>query len=219
MTAPKTPTPSPATAAADHSFAESFVPTDEHAKAARATAAEWGVETISTGGAAVLTFLARTLAARAVVEVGTGSGVSGLALLAGMAADGILTSIDSESEHQASARKALAAAGYPARHARLIAGSALTVLPKLSDGAYDLAYVDGDPLETVEYVAQSARLLRPGGVLVVNHALRDGKVADAANEDDNVVIMREVLEAVQQMEEFEPLLLQVGDGLLVASRL
>ena len=155
--------------------------------------------------------------ASTVVEVGTGAGVASLALLAGMA-DGTLTSIDTEPEHQAAARRILTDAGIPARRARLIAGAALQVLPKLSDGADDLVFVDADPLEAVEYVEEALRLLRPGGLLVIYHALSGGRVADASNEDDDTVIMREALAAVADSDDLSPVLLPVGDGLLVGRR-
>ena len=134
----------------------------------------------------------------------------------GMASDGILTSIDLENEHQVAARQIFAAEGVPTRRVRLIAGSALNVLPKLSDGAYDMVVVDGDPLEFVEYVDQSLRLLRGGGLLVLHHALWKGLVADESNEDDETVIIREALQAVYDMDDFTASLLPVGDGLLVA---
>jgi len=185
---------------------------------ARRTAAEWGQPSISGGVAATLTLLARTLSAKAVVEIGTGTGVSGLALLAGMTADGVLTSIDAESENQAAAREAFSEAGVPSRRIRLIAGQALIVLPKLSDGAYDLVFINGDPLEYVEYVAQAERLLRPGGLMVLHHALWDGKVADEQNSDDEPLIIREALAAVQESGLFTSALLPLGDGLLVAVR-
>lgn len=199
-------------------FAERFASLSLPAEQARAASADLGVEPVTQAGAGLLTFLARLVGAHAAVEIGTGTGVSGLAILDGMSFDGILTSIDSETEHQQAARRALAAAGIPTRRARLIAGMALDVLPKLSDDAYDLVFVDGDPLETLEYVAQAARLLRTGGVLVVNHAFAGGGVADFGNEADDAVIMREVLDAVRTMDEFEPLLVPIGDGLLLASR-
>lgn len=214
--APKTPPA--ARPSATWAFAEAFLPETEHAAAARSASAELGVTPVSTGTAAVLEFLARVVQARHVVEIGTGAGVSGLALLAGMAPDGVLTSIDLEPEHGAAARRAFAAAGVASRRARLIAGAALSVLPKLSDAGYDLVLVDGDPLEYVEYVAQAQRLLRSGGLLVLNHAFADGAVADPTNEDDNTVIVREALEAVTSMDDFSPVLLPVGDGLLVAIR-
>lgn len=199
-------------------WAEAFVAETQGASEARAAAATMGTDPVSQGAASVLTFLASVLQAKAVAEVGTGTGVSGLALLAGMASDGVLTSIDTEPEHQAAARTAFNAAGHPARRARLIAGAALQVLPKLSDGAYDLVLIDGDPLEYVEYVEQALRLLRPGGLLVLHHALAGGRIADASNEDDDVVIIREALAAVSDSDELAPVVLPVGDGLLVARR-
>lgn len=212
-TTPAAPRPSASTA-----WAESFVPEAGGTSDARAAADRMGVVSVSPGAASVLGFLAAVVQARAVVEIGTGTGVSGLALLGGMAADGVLTSIDTESEHQAAAREVFTHAGYPARQARLIAGSALQVLPKLSDAAYDLVLVDGDPLEYVEYVEQALRLLRPGGLLVVNHALAGGRIADESNEDDDVVILREALAAISASGELAPVVLPVGDGLLVARR-
>ena len=143
---------------------------------ARAASRQLALTPASQGVTSALTFFARLISARAVVEIGTGAGVSGLALLRGMASDGILTSIDLETEHQVAARQIFAAEGVPPRRARLIAGSALNVLPKLTDGAYDIVYVDGDPLEYVEYVAQAQRLLRRGGLLVLHHALWQGLV-------------------------------------------
>lgn len=199
-------------------YAEAFVPESEHARAARDAADAMGVTSVSSGTASVLTFLTRVINASHVVEIGTGCGVSALALLEGMRHDGVLTSIDTESEHQAAARRALTDAGVPARRARLIVGNALSVLDKLSDRAYDVVLLDGDPLEYVEYVEQASRLLRHGGLLVLHHALAGGAVADPTNEDDETVIIREALEATQTMEEFSPVLLPVGDGLLVAIR-
>ena len=203
-------------ASANLEFADAFVAPSAAAQAARARAAEHGQRPVSPNTAATLTFLAATLRARNVVEVGTGTGVSAVALLEGMAPDGVLTSIDNEAELQLAARQVLTEAGVARARARLIAGDALGVLPKLTDGAYDLVVVDGDPLEYVEYVAQAVRLLRSGGVLALHHALWDGKVADPANEEDEPLIIREALDAVRALEGFTHVLLPVGDGLLVA---
>ena len=212
-------TPAPktsATSAASQAFAESFVEESSAALAARDKAAELGVDCLSPAGAALLTLLAATLQARNAVEVGTGTGVAAVALLTGMVPDGVLTSIDVENELQLHARGILTAAGIPSRRARLIAGSALTVLPKLTDGAYDLVFVDGDPLEYVEYVAQASRLLRTGGLLVLHHALWQGKVADPHHEEDEPLIISEALDAVRDLEGFTAALVPVGDGLLIA---
>ncbi|MGY4721393.1 O-methyltransferase [Naumannella cuiyingiana] len=199
-------------------YAEDFAPESAAALAARAAAADFGIAPVSRGAAALLTVLARAIGARAVVEIGSGTGVSGLALFAGMAPDGILTSVDIEGEHQARAREAFGSVGVPDRRFRLIQGEALTVLPKLSDGAYDLVLVDADKLEYAEYVAQAVRLLRPGGLLVIDNALWHDRVADPRNSEDETILIREALEAIRDGDELLASLVPVGDGLLLGVR-
>ena len=211
---PTSPTgaPSPASWA----YAEDFAPEGDAATQARVEAEPLGVEPLSRGTVSTLTFLARAVQARAVVEIGTGTGQSGLALFAGMQPDGILTSVDLEADHQRQARKAFGSLGIASQRFRLIAGDALTVLPKLSDGAYDLVLVAGDTLEYAEHVPQGLRLLRHGGLLVMTHALWHGHVADPADDDDETLAVRSALEAVTENEDFVATLLPVGDGLLAA---
>lgn len=193
-----------------------MAPEAEEAAAARAAAESLGVVPIGRGGSAVLTLLARALDARAVVEIGTGSGVSGLALFQGMRADGILTSVDLETENQASARESFLAHGIPSQRFRLIAGPALTVLPKLTDGAYDLVFVDAEKVEYPAYVEQAVRLLRHGGILAMDNALRRDKVADEDIDDDETAAIREAIAMITEDEDLVPAMLPVGDGLLVA---
>lgn len=196
-------------------YAEDLLPETEHSQAAR-EAAPAGVSPLGRGTATTLTFLARVLRARAVVEIGTGSGVSGLALFAGMEPDGVLTSVDVEAEHQQTARQAFLDAGIPNQRFRLIAGAALTVLPKLSDGAYDLVFIDADKLEYPEYVEQALRLLRHGGVMAMDNSLWHNRVADPSNQEDETITIREAIEAITENEDLVETLLPVGDGLLVA---
>ena len=82
--------------------------------------------------------------AKAVAEIGTGTGVSGIHLLHGMRPDGVLTTVDPEPERQQFARQAFRAAGFAGNRARFIPGRALDVLPRLADGGYDLVFCDGD---------------------------------------------------------------------------
>ncbi|MDR1432275.1 MAG: class I SAM-dependent methyltransferase [Propionibacteriaceae bacterium] len=197
-------------------FVDGYTDEPNGSAAARARAAELGLAPITPATAAALRFIAKAIQAKNAVEIGTGSGVSALALIAGMAADGVLTSIDPEAESQSAAREVLTAQGIPARRFRLISGLPLSVLPKLADAAYDLVFINSEPLEYVEYVAQADRLLRPGGTLILNHALWGGKVADANNDDDEPLIIREALAAVKDSERHVSALLTVGDGLLVS---
>ena len=185
---------------------------------ARARAREVGVTPVGSGAGATLRFLASLTDARAVVEIGTGTGVSGLWLLRGMRPDGVLTTVDTEAEHQRLARHAFTEAGIASQRIRLISGAALDVLPRLTDGHYDLVFADGDAAESAEYLAEALRLLKPGGVVVFDEALGQDKVADPAQRDPATVTLRELGNAVRDHESLLPLLLPVGGGLLIARK-
>ncbi len=197
-------------------FSEDFVSPSDSLHAARDEAIVAGHTPISNGVASLLTVLAATTKATAVVEVGTLMGASAIAFFEGMDKDGILTSIDADAEHQLAARRFLAGAGYLSSRFRLIAGTPLDVLPKLRDGAYDIIFINGDKLEYVEYVANALRLLRHGGLLIVHDVLWNNTVADQDADGDETIIIREALEAVTESESYTPALLPVGNGLLVA---
>ncbi|WP_373994730.1 O-methyltransferase [Nocardioides sp. LS1] len=203
---------------ASWSYAEGFVAEDEVLAAARARAEEVGVVAIGSGGGAALRFLAAVLDARAVVEIGTGTGVSGLWLLRGMRSDGVLTTVDIEAEHQRLARQSFSEAGIPANRARTISGAALDVLPRLTDGHYDLVFCDGDKAEYSAYLKEALRLLRPGGVVAFDNALWHDKVADPAQRDEDTVSIRELGNEIAEHPSLVAALLPVGDGLLVAKK-
>ena len=164
----------------------------------------------------MLRVLAAALPARAVVEIGTGAGVSGLYLLDGMPEDGVLTTIDVEVENQRAAREAFADAGIRPNRTRVISGRALDVLPRLTDSAYDLVLVDGDKAEYGAYLDQAVRLLRPGGAVAVTSALWHGRVADPAQRDAVTTAIREVGKRLRDDDRLAPALLPCGDGLLLA---
>jgi predicted O-methyltransferase YrrM len=200
-------------------YVEGFLAEDDVLRAARARGHELGCIPIGPGGGAALRFLAAAVQARAVVEVGTGAGVSGLWLLRGMAPDGVLTSIDVAPEHQRAARLAFGAARIGPGRTRLIMGQALDVLPRLTDGGYDLVFVDAVKTEYPQYAEHGVRLLRPGGVIAFDNVLWRGKVVDAAERGPDTLALREVTNLIREDDRLAPVLLPVGDGLLVAARL
>ena len=185
---------------------------------ARARAAEVGVAPVSPGTGATLRMLASLVGARTVVEIGTGTGVSGTWLLRGMRPDGVLTTIDTETEHQRLAKLTFGEAGFGSGRARTIPGEALQVVPRLTDGAYDLVFVDGDKREYPDYLDEALRLLRPGGVVVFDNALWHDRVADPAQRDEETVAVRELGKEIRDSEDLVSVLLPVGDGLLVAQK-
>jgi predicted O-methyltransferase YrrM len=199
-------------------YAENFITEDEATATARGRGDELGCVPISPSGGATLRLLASLVNARAVVELGTGAGVSGLWLLGGMRSEGVLTTVDTEPEHQRAAREAFTEAGIAGTRYRLINGSASEVLPRLTDGGYDLVFVDADKTGYGDYFEQAVRLLRPGGVVAFDNALWHDRVADPGRRDADTVALRELGKTVRADERVIPALLPVGDGLLVAAK-
>jgi predicted O-methyltransferase YrrM len=194
---------------------DDYLAEDDILLAARASSAQQGCVPIGPGAGAGLRFLAASIAAKAVVEIGTGAGVSGLWLLRGMAADGVLTSIDVDPEHQRSARGAFTAAGHGPSRLRLINGMGLEVLPRLTDGGYDMVLVDAEPADYPRYLDEAVRLLRTGGIVVLDGVLT-ASVVDPEAVDPGTVALREVARQVREDDRLVPVLLPLGEGLLAA---
>lgn len=205
-----------AAGAANWMYAEAFHTDDDVTADARARAEELGCTPVSTGVAAMLRFLAAATGAGSVVEIGTGTGVSGLALLRGMGRDGVLTTIDVEPENHHAAREVFAEAAIRANRVRAIVGDALLVLPRLADASYDMVFVDTASVEVEAYLDQGMRLLRPRGTLVMGNALWRGRVADPAQRDTQTSAIRHVGRRVRDDERLTSAMLAVGEGLLVA---
>src|SRR4051812_26140874 len=199
-------------------FAEAYADEDAVLQTARGLAHELGLAGVSPAAGSVLRLLAAAGNAKAVVEIGTGTGVSGLWLLRGMRADGVLTTVDIEAEHQRLAKETFAEAGITGNRARTIAGAGLDVLPRLTDGHYDLVFCDGDKREYAAYLKEALRLLRPGGIVAFDNALWHDRVADPAQRDEETVTIRELGREIAGHESLVPMLLPVGDGLLVAKK-
>jgi predicted O-methyltransferase YrrM len=191
---------------------------DDVLLAARERADDLGAAPVPAAVGAMLSISAQMVGARTVVEVGTGAGVSGLWLLDGMRADGTLTTIDSEPEHQRAARQAFRAAGIAPARTRLINGRGLDVLTRLADGAYDLVFLDAMPVDHPLYVPQAVRLLRPGGTILMHNALLDGRVSDPAQRDATTLAVRAAARAIAEDPHLTSVLIPIGDGLLCASR-
>jgi predicted O-methyltransferase YrrM len=199
-------------------YAEDYTGENEVVTGARASAADSGVVPIGPGAASALSLLAAAVGAKAVVEIGTGTGVSGLALLRGMRTDGTLTTVDIDAENQRLARKTFLDAGVPSNRFRLIAGSALDVVTRLTDGHYDLVFCDADKRENTAYLHEALRLLRPGGVVAFASTLAHGRVADPAQRDPDTTAIRDVIRAIRDDDDLVSALLPTSDGLLAAAK-
>lgn len=203
---------------ANWKYADDVVVEPDAIARARSHSLEVGVEPVSPATGAQLALLVAASGARNIMEIGTGSGVSGLWMLSGNPRS-TLTSIDSEVEHQAAAREHFHDAGIPANRFRLIAGRALDVLPRMNEESYDLVLIDADSASVIEYFEHALRLARAGGTVVVTHALARGRVADPAARDDVTVGYRSLVHEVASSSAVVSALSVVGDGLLQVTKL
>lgn len=199
-------------------YVEEFASEPDAITRARMRAEEFGVECITASVGSHLALVAGAMGAKAIVEAGTGTGVSGLWLLSA-APDAVLATIDIEPEHQAAAKVAFTEAGIKAARTRVISGRAIDVMSNMADAAYDLVFLDADRETVEDQLHQAARLLRPGGVVALAHVLWRDRVPDPAMRDESTAIYRDIIRYFKQSDAFVSALSPIGDGLLLASRL
>jgi predicted O-methyltransferase YrrM len=203
-----------------HSYAESFIAEDAIKAAARARGLELGAIDVTQGTGAYLRHLAHQLSAQSVVEIGTGSGVGALWLLEGMMASGTLTSIDDEMEHTNIAKMALADADIAQPRFRLITNSVMDVMTKLTDRAYDLVVFRHNPEDLSFAISEAHRILRSGGVFVIDNFFGGSKVQDPAQRDPKTIALREAGKSIKtDTDSWVSTLIPTGDGLLLATKL
>jgi predicted O-methyltransferase YrrM len=157
---------------------------------------------------AFLAWIAATVDARNVVELGSASGISGLWLLRGVDARGTLTSIERDAHVRDLATEAFAAAGVDGR-VRAIGGDPLEVLPRLQDGAYDLVLVQTVGRDHERMVEQTRRVVRTGGVIVVRGVATGTEQERAAK--------RALVQVLAEDPAFEVAVLPFGGGIAVAT--
>jgi predicted O-methyltransferase YrrM len=133
-----------------------------------------------------------------------------------MTPGGTLTTIDTEAEYQRHARETLKQSGHEPSRTRFIAGRALDVLPRMSDGAYDVVVVDADRGEYPAILNQAKRLLRIGGVVAFIGIGEDDMVADPSRRDAEAASVKELATSLRDDTDWSATPLVEGDGMLVA---
>ena len=199
-------------------FAEGFPQEDFFMQQARRNGIEVGATDPTIASAGLLTFIAGLLGAKNIVEIGTGSGVSGLAIFKGAANDSTLTSIDSDRENSESAREIFEEAGITAQRFRLITGNIIEVVGKLADENYDLVVIRS-PKDMVDVVQESYRMLKPNGVLFIDGALDGGRVADPTQRDFETIARRDTVKAVKDDSRWRSTIISIGGGVLLANKI
>jgi caffeoyl-CoA O-methyltransferase len=165
---------------------------------------------------ALITVLVRAIGARRALEVGTFTGYGAIAIARGMPEDGRLVTCDISEEWTEIARRHWERAGLEHR-IELRLGPALETLQALPDDEpFDFAFIDADKTEYAEYYEQALRLLRPGGIVMLDNVFLGGEVIDPEADRDAVVVMRELNDRIASDDRVESAMIGVSDGITLA---
>ena len=165
--------------------------------------------------------LVRLSGARRAIEVGVFTGYSSLAVMLAMPPDGRLLALDVSEEYTSIARRHWQAAGVADRIELVIAPAKDTLDARIAageSGRYDFAFIDADKTGYLAYYERLMKLVRPGGLIVVDNTLWGGEVANPGNRDADTMALREFNDVLHKDPRIELALLPVGDGLTLARR-
>ncbi|HET9771976.1 MAG TPA: class I SAM-dependent methyltransferase [Acidimicrobiia bacterium] len=207
-------------AIADYALDHSSRPDDVQLELQHVTAERTGDAAgmqIGDDQAVLLEILARAVNARRVVEIGTFTGYSALALARGMGPEGRLLCLDISEEWTAIARAHWEKAGVADR-IELRIGPAIETLRELPPVLFDLAFIDADKSSYGDYYEELVPRVRPGGLLLVDNTLWGGSVLDETNDTDDARAIRAVNDRIAGDDRVRVVLLPIGDGLTVAQR-
>src|SRR5262245_19717482 len=163
--------------------------------------------------------LVRLSGARRAIEVGVFTGYSSLAVMLAMPPDGRLLALDVSAVYTSVARRHWAAAGVADRVELVIAPAKETLDARLAAGEagqYDFAFIDADKTGYLDYFERLLKLVRPGGLIVVDNTLWHGEVANPANREADTIALREFNDVLYRDPRIDLVLLPLGDGLTLA---
>jgi predicted O-methyltransferase YrrM len=166
---------------------------------------------------AFMALLVKLMGARRIVEVGTFTGYSSTVMALALPPDGRIVCCDVSHEWTDIAREAWADAGVADRVDLRIAPAAET-LATLEADSFDMAFIDADKAGYDTYYTECLRVVRPGGLIMLDNTLWSGEVVDAASADDSVRAIRAINDRIAADDSVEQVILPLADGLTLARR-
>lgn len=186
-----------------------------------AYANELGIPIVPHETAKFLDFFTATMQPSQVLEIGTAIGFSASLMAQHLQADGHLTTIDRYEKMYERAKENFKKMGLEER-ITLIEGDAADVLPTL-EGSYDLIFMDSAKAKYIEFYPECMRLLRQGGVLIIDDVFQGGTVLDDEAEIPKRVRkihrkLNELFDTILNDKSNRSTLVPLGDGLLMVRK-
>jgi caffeoyl-CoA O-methyltransferase len=164
----------------------------------------------------LLSLLVALTGTRRILEIGTFTGYSAISMAESLPADGHITSLELSPEHAAKSREHIADAGFSDR-ITVLEGPALGSLATL-EGPFDLSFIDADKPAYPAYYDAIVPLMRPGGLIVADNVLREGRVLEAETTDPGIVGIREFNDRAAADPRVECVMLTIRDGVTLIRR-
>ncbi len=165
--------------------------------------------------------LVRLMGVKRALEIGVFTGYSSTATALALPEDGRLIACDISEDFTATARRYWKLAGVEHKIELRIGPAVRTLDALLAEGAadqFDFAFIDADKPSYSDYYERCLKLVRPGGLILLDNMLQHGRVLVENNHETNVVAIRELNSRIHQDERVDALLLPFGDGLTFARR-
>ncbi len=166
--------------------------------------------------AVFMQILLRLARAKDVVEVGTLAGYSAISMARALPQDGFVRTIEVEARHVAFAEEWIARSDVAGR-VKVLQGEAREILAEMESESCDAVFVDADKESYEFYLEQAARILRPGGLLMMDNAFRNGQVLESDG-DAGTRAIRASNDRLAAGEQFQAVIVPLADGLWVAVR-
>jgi caffeoyl-CoA O-methyltransferase len=206
---------------ADHFkyIAEHTTPEDEFLRDLKKAASAAGIPSIwiAPEQASFMRILLKVARAREVVEVGTLAGYSAISMARALPPDGRVRTIELDAKHAEFAERWIARSDVAGR-VQVLRGAGMDVLPKFAADSADAAFLDADKASYPRYLTECLRIVRKGGLIMVDNALAFGQLLDPKANDREVPAVRAFNEHMVKVREVESVIVPLGDGLWVGVR-
>jgi len=161
-----------------------------------------------------LEMVSRMVRPEKILEIGTFTGYSAIALAKGLAHNGMLTTLEVNEEMEDFILEYIEKAGMQNK-IKLLMGNALEIIPGLND-RFDLIFIDADKEQYVDYYELALPVLKPGGFILADNVLWSGKVLeDDAKSDKETMGIKAFNEHVKNDDRVEQVMLSIRDGLML----